>query len=138
MAIRKFAFGVILAISGICTAVVAQDKTADAPLDDIREKIKTHLGDFEITSLQESAVPGLYELVSGGTIFYVDASGQYLIEGDMIDLETRVSLTEQKLGKLHIGMIASMDEASMLVYEPEKSTGRSITVCGAAPTLSKQ
>jgi len=122
MAFFKPAVSLIVAVFAICTSAQAQD------LAEVRENAQKHLGDFEITELSESPIPGLYELVSGGTIFYVDAQGKYLIEGDMIDLEQRISLTEQKLGKLHISMIAGMEDDEMLVYQPAKPTGRAITV----------
>jgi len=110
---------------------LAQDSTTSSgtdTLETVRKNVQEALGDFEITSLEASPIPGLYEMVSGGTILYVDATGKYLLEGDLIDLQNRVSLTEQKLGKLHIGMISSMPESEMLVYQPEEPTGRSITV----------
>ena len=89
---------------------------------------KNILGNFEITSINETDVPGLYELVSGGSILYVNEAGTRLFEGDMIDLENRVSLTEERLGKLHMDLLVDVPADQMLTYEPENPTGRSITV----------
>ena len=112
-------------------------------LDEVSRNVQKFLGDFEITGLSESPIDGVYELVSGGTIFYVNASGTLLIEGDMIDLENRVSLTDQKLGRLHMGMIEDVSETDMLVYQPDEPTGRSITVftditCGYCQRLHQE
>jgi len=109
----------------------------------VANNVQKFLGDFEINGLSESPMAGVYELISGGTIFYVNEAGTLLIEGDMIDLENRVSLTEQKLGELHMGMIANVSENEMLVYEPDEPTGRSITVftditCGYCQRLHQE
>ncbi len=109
----------------------------------VADNVRKHLGDFEVTSVTESPIEGVYELVSGGTILYVNQAGTLLIEGDMIDLKNRVSLTEQKLGKIHMNMLASLPESEKLVYQPDEPTGRSITVftdisCGYCQRLHQE
>jgi thiol:disulfide interchange protein DsbC len=51
--------------------------------------------------ISKTQVPGLYELRLGSQIFYVDATGNYLIDGQMIDARTRTNLTEARLNKLN-------------------------------------
>ena len=126
----------------VCATTHAQTEPVDK-LAEVSRNVQQFLGDFEITGLSESPIAGVYELVSGGTIFYVNEAGTLLIEGDMIDLENRVSLTEEKLGKLHMGMIADLTESEMLVYQPDEPTGRSITVftdisCGFCQRLHSE
>lgn len=129
----------------IVAADVVEVKTIGTvdKLVEVSNNIQKYLGDFEIDGLTESPIAGVYEMISGGTIFYVNEAGTVLIEGDMIDLKNRVSLTEQKLGLLHMGMIANVSESDMLVYEPEEPTGRSITVftditCGYCQRLHQE
>ena len=126
----------------VCATTHAQTEPVDK-LSEVSRNVQQFLGDFEITGLSESPIAGVYELVSGGTIFYVNEAGTLLIEGDMIDLENRVSLTEEKLGKLHMGMIADLTESEMLIYQPDEPTDRSITVftdisCGFCQRLHKE
>lgn len=141
------AFSALLALFFLTPLVsVAQSESSSAELDasiKVEENVREHLGNFEITSVSESLIPGLYELVSGGTILYVNQGGNLLIEGDMIDLENRTNLTEQRKGKLHMGMISQLSESDVLVYEPEEPTGRSITVftdisCGYCQRLHQE
>lgn len=122
------------------TDTVVGDKDIYA---EVTNNVLKHLGDFEIDGLTESPIAGVYEMISGGTIFYVNEAGTVLIEGEMIDLENRVSFTEQKLGQLHMSMIGDLPESEMLVYEPEEPTGRSITVftditCGYCQRLHQE
>ena len=111
--------------------------------DELEAQISKHLPELQITSIADTPVDGVYELISGGQIYYIGDGGRYIIDGEMIDLETRDNLTNQRLGSIHIGLINAMDEGDMLVYTPEKNTGRSITVftdttCGFCRKLHQE
>ena len=68
--------------------------------------IRKTLGE-RITQLQQideitpSPMPGLYEVrVNGTEIFYTDAKGNFLIQGNLIDTKQRRNLTEERVEKL--------------------------------------
>ena len=50
-----------------------------------------------IETVQPSPVPGLYEVISGDKLLYVDASGDHLILGKMIDTRTKMDLTQDAI-----------------------------------------
>ncbi len=55
----------------------------------------------KIDEVTTSQVPGLYEVRFGGTeIVYADATGQYLVQGALLDTKTMANLTEQRIDKL--------------------------------------
>lgn len=93
---------------------------------------------------QVSAAPmaGLYEVRLGSKIAYVSADGRYLLQGEIIDLETDENLTEARRGGLRRAVLATVDEASMIVFAPARYTD-SITVftdvdCGYCRKLHRQ
>jgi thiol:disulfide interchange protein DsbC len=45
-------------------------------------------------------MPGLYEVRIGTDVFYTDAKGNYLIQGELIDTKARRNLTEDRIAKL--------------------------------------
>jgi thiol:disulfide interchange protein DsbC len=101
---------------------------AESTIDEIGERISTRLPGFVISSLTETEVPALYELVSDGRIYYIDESAEYLIDGSLIRLEDRRNVTDSRLGSIHMGLIEDLDEKNMLIYEPKETSTRSITV----------
>ncbi len=101
---------------------------AQSTLDEIETRIAERLPGIGITSLKETPVEGLYELVSDGQIYYVDEGAEYLIDGSVIRLSDRANLTDSRLGGIHMSLIEDMGEENMLIYTPEKDTTRSITV----------
>jgi len=101
---------------------------AQATIDEVGDRLSERLPGIDINSLIETPMPGLYEMVSDGRIYYVDESAEYLIDGSLIRLEDRQNITDQRLGGLHMGLIESVDESNMLIYEPAEKSNRSITV----------
>lgn len=126
------------------TQAAAQDDSSDAvDLEQLEAEIGKRLPDLAINSISETPLQGIYELISGGQIYYVGSGGRFIIDGDMIDMDSRTNLTNDRLGSIHIGLINEMDESQMLVYTPEEDTGRSITVftdtsCGYCRKLHEE
>lgn len=75
---------------------------ADAAETDPAPKLKSDLSKVlgEVTQVNHSPIPGMYEVVTQDHIFYTDKSGQYLIDGSMFDLKTRRNLTDARSRQL--------------------------------------
>jgi thiol:disulfide interchange protein DsbC len=68
----------------------------------IRKNLTERLPQLKaIDEVSKTPIPGLYELrVNGADIYYTDAQGNYLIEGNIIDLRAKRNLTEERVTKL--------------------------------------
>ena len=54
----------------------------------------------KIDEIRSTPMSGLYEVRVGTDIFYTDAKGNYLIQGELIDTKARRNLTEDRINKL--------------------------------------
>ena len=73
------------------------------PVEDrIREQVQKHTkGRVVAQQVTVSPVPGIYEVLSAGEIFYIDATGRYgFVEGRLVDLQTERDLTAARLDQL--------------------------------------
>jgi thiol:disulfide interchange protein DsbC len=70
----------------------------------LRRMLEPKLG-VQIEGIQAAPVPGLYEVryrsPRGVQLLYVDATGNYVIQGNILDLRTERDLTEERLRKLN-------------------------------------
>ena len=63
----------------------------------IKTEIQKKLGaNVKVRGVSAAPVPGLYEVLVGNEVFYTDASGKYLIQGEIIELATGKNITEQR------------------------------------------
>lgn len=53
-----------------------------------------------IDEVRETPIKGLYEVRMGSEVLYADASGSYLIQGEMVDLLSQTNLTQQRVAAL--------------------------------------
>jgi thiol:disulfide interchange protein DsbC len=54
----------------------------------------------KIDEVRSTPMPGLYEVRVGTDVFYTDAKGNYLIQGELIDTQARRNLTEDRMNQL--------------------------------------
>jgi len=76
--------------------------TATAGEAEIRKNLPSRIPQFPaIDEVSKSPVPGVYEVrVNGSQIFYTDEQGNYLFQGNLIDVKARKNLTEERVEKL--------------------------------------
>lgn len=68
----------------------------------IRKNLPERLPNLpKIEEVRAASMPGLFEVrVNGADIFYTDAEGNFLIQGQLIDTKARRNLTEERIEKL--------------------------------------
>ncbi|MFK8030717.1 MAG: DsbC family protein [Gammaproteobacteria bacterium] len=108
-------------------------------LDAVRKKFPALSPD----DIAEAPVPGWFEIDSGGQVLYISGDGKYALRGDLIDLETRVNLTDLRRNTARQNLMASIGQEDMIVYSPEGETKHQITVftdvdCGYCRKLHQE
>jgi thiol:disulfide interchange protein DsbC len=91
---------VLLAIGLQATSLMTN--MAIAQEDVIRKNLAERIPKLpKIDEVQKSPIAGLFEIrVSGTDIYYTDAGGNYLIDGQLIDAKSGRNLTEERVNKL--------------------------------------
>lgn len=110
----------ILACAAISGVTLSSSVLADEALDKLSEALAKRFPNVTIDKLQQTDIPGLYQLVAGNQVVYTDASGRYMIEGDLVDMDTGKNHTEIAKADIRLKALAQLSDADMVVYEPEK------------------
>ena len=84
----------------LAATLMVASAAANANEAAIRKALAAQYPSATITSVQKTPYSGLFEVYINGDLVYVDASGKYLFVGDVVDLKTRTSLTQERLAKL--------------------------------------
>jgi thiol:disulfide interchange protein DsbC len=79
----------------LAAAAVAQEAA-------IRQALAQRLPQLKVVDeIKPAGVSGLYEVrVNGSEIYYTDAKGDFLIDGQIIETKTRRNITEDRIAKL--------------------------------------
>lgn len=109
--------------------------------DSLKETLAKSFGS-QPDQIRETPMDGLLEVTYGAQIFYISKDGRYLINGEMFELASRTNLTEARLGKARLNMMAQVDESDMIIYKAKGKEKHVITVftdidCGYCRKLHK-
>jgi thiol:disulfide interchange protein DsbC len=104
-----------LSLLGLTLPVAHADENA------IRQALAKSMPTVKVESVKPSQIKGLYEVVVGADILYASEDGKYLIQGRLIDIETRTDLTEEKLSGARKQAIDKLGQDKMIVFKPKKS-----------------
>ncbi len=88
-------------LATLCAALLVGCSTT-SPEDTIRRTLTERLPNLPpIDEISKTPMDGLFEVrVNRSEIFYTDAKGHFLIQGELIDTKERVNLTERRVERL--------------------------------------
>ena len=114
-----------------------------ADVDAIFDALKNSVDGLERSQITPSPVDGLYTVTMGFSVYFVSANGKYLVNGDVIELETGSKIGGSGLDAKRKRMIDTVSENDMVVYPAtdEKKTAISIftdTTCPYCRKLHEQ
>ena len=90
----------------------------DAELEAVRDKITGMFETLERDNIKPSPLEGWYAIQQGPIMAYVSADARYLLQGDIIDLETRANLTETARNETRRELMASLAEDEVITFSP--------------------
>ena len=112
------AFAGLLLLTGVAHA--ESNATVDAATEEkIRSSLSVLLPGLVPDTVRPSPVPNLFELTFGPRIVYITADGRYLVQGKLVDLETRTEITDERLSALKQEALDSIGDDRMITYSPE-------------------
>ena len=108
-------------IKGLCgvTIAISTLAMADDDYSVVEERIRALAPQTKSIAISETPVDGILMVQVGGDIVYATADGKYLIQGRMMDLETREDLTEAAKAGVRREILASVDPSKQITFAPE-------------------
>ena len=103
----------ILLLMIACYAIANADELS---IEKAEQYLEQAFPNAEIDSLKPAAMPGIYEVVIGSSIYYLTADGKFLLAGSLYDLQSGDDLTQQAYNELRRGIVAKLAESEAITY----------------------
>ena len=100
------------------TSVLAADDSADTELEVVRAKMNALFEEISPENVSRSPVDGWYTVHKGSIVAYVSADGRYLLQGDMIDLDSQVNLSENVRTESRREVMSSISDDEVILFSP--------------------
>ncbi len=115
----------VLAFGNACAEV--EEPTAEEPITEadaaksLRADLQEAMPDMQLQSLTELGDSGLYEAVISDRIFYFTADGKYLIQGNVLSLDSRENLTQRRELGIKTDILSRQKTEDLIIFAPEKT-----------------
>ena len=101
------------------TSMVWQSAFAEDPPAPVVAALTKMIPGIAPDSIEASALPGLFEVSYGPTVVYVSSDGRFLIQGDLVEIESRRNYTRERKRGHRRDRMAHVSEDDMIVFGPE-------------------
>ena len=107
---------VSLVSGAILLTAVPMVQAADDTLA-IQKRLQTIVpNDAKNAQITATPVPGLYQVQIGMTVVYMSKDGQYLVNGNVVNLDSNQNLTKEAQAKTRKLALSEIPEKGMIIY----------------------
>lgn len=93
----------------------------------IEKALHQVLPDVTPDEINPSPVKGISEVLIGSRVFYVTNDGRYLFQGSLIDLKTRIDVSEDRRKQIRLNALNQVGDSKMVIF-PAKESRHTVTV----------
>jgi len=90
----------------------------DAELETVRAKMHSMFQEIAPEDVKRSPVDGWYAVQKGSIVAYVSGDGRYLLQGDLIDLDSQVNLSERSRTDARRELMSSVTDDEAILFSP--------------------
>ena len=117
-----------LLIAGFCLLPLYAEAEKPIDTDKLKAKLAKIIPNRTPTSINPTPISGLYEVTYGVKVFYITADSNFLIDGELIDLESRASLTQKTQSAARKAVLDKVPADSMISFPPKTEKKHVMTV----------
>lgn len=106
----------LLPPTAACIVLAGSLAAADYP--EVLDRLSGMVDDINDVTIAESPIQGLLEVGVSSEIIYMTADGRFLIQGRVLDLETRTDITNTARTKLRKDALAGLNREEWISFGP--------------------
>jgi len=89
-------------------------------LQRVRDKVAGMFSEIEAQHVNAGPIDGWYTVAKGAIVAYISGDGRYLMQGELIDLDQSVNLTENARSAARVEMMASIPDDELIIFTPDE------------------
>lgn len=100
----------------VATAFAATVDEASAGM--IEEKVRTLAPNAKTIAISETPIDGLLQVQINSDIVYITSDGQYLVQGQIMDIESRANITDNAKSGIRMGLLEDLKQDEQITFSP--------------------
>lgn len=108
-------------LTGFLMTTVNAVAKENQDFDAVEAKIRALVPNAKTIAISETPIEGILQVQINSDIVYVTANGQYLLQGQIMDIDTQANLTDQAKSGIRLGLMTDLKRDEQISFEPEKA-----------------
>ena len=113
-------FAIALSATLLIVAPPAFAENDPQELEQVRAAVTGLFDEIEPQHITASPIDGWYMIRKGAIVAYISSDGRYLLQGDLIDLEQQVNLSEESRDEARRAMMSEIPRENMIIFSPDE------------------
>jgi thiol:disulfide interchange protein DsbC len=110
----------LAATSLLCLAGTASAAEVDPQLEQARAKVAEMFEAIDPEHVVPSPIDGWFTVQKGSIVAYISDDGRYLLQGDLIDLDNQVNLSELSRADSRRDLVSTLGDEDTIVFSPSE------------------
>ena len=105
-----------------CLLMISMNvNAADNPsFDAVEAKIRTLVPNAKTIAVSETPIKGVLQVQINSDIVYVTDDSQYLLQGQIMDIDTKANLTDQAKSGIRVSLLEDLKKDEQISFAPEE------------------
>jgi thiol:disulfide interchange protein DsbC len=112
---RRIVVSLVLLFSLAVNIATAEDTENSA----VEEKIRALAPNAQTIAISETPVSGMLQVQINSEIVYVSSDAKYLFQGQIMEIDTRVNITDQAKSGIRQGLLEGLNVEEQISFVPE-------------------
>jgi thiol:disulfide interchange protein DsbC len=116
---KFFKTGAVLLASFFVVSPAWSADSAEVPAEE-RERLAGMFESIAPENVKSSPIDGWYMIQKGSLVAYISEDGRYLLQGDLIDLNSQVNLSEQSRTDARRELMSRVPDNEVILFSPDE------------------
>ena len=108
----------LVALVATFSLVPVAAQQVDDDLEQVRTKVSGMFDTIERNNINPSPVDGWYSIQQGSIVAYISNTGRYLLQGDLIDLDNNVNVSELARTDSRRQLMSTIKDEDVILFSP--------------------
>lgn len=104
----------------LMTDVIA-DAAEEADFNAVEKKVRTLVPNAKTIAISETPIEGVLQVQINSDIIYVTTDGRYLLQGQIMEIDTRLNITDQAKSGIRMTVLSDLKREEQISFAPEKT-----------------
>jgi thiol:disulfide interchange protein DsbC len=107
--------------ASLSTTAVFAGMAEEKDFNAVEEKLRTLVPNATTIAVSETPIEGILQVQINSDIVYVSSDGQYLLQGQIMDIDSRTNITDQAKSGIRLDLMNGLKREEQISFAPEQA-----------------